>query len=269
MKQEKIEELKKELKEKVSEYMERKNCTLQYILSKDDIITDVIYANLYGHLILSVNPESFEITKVAKDVSVLDDDLFSRMNDGKNIEYISDDTHEFLWYTIETYFTEFDMSELDVKNKMSMLRYLKYCKENNITDFYLDKKYDDDHADLIDFYDNAHDYYKLGEFTVTMSRDVFDRRNERTYITFALGFDLLHKMLMKYLHGNPSIIFDFCYILADKFINSDYYNDNTKIMYDRLSNFVKDNKEEIQKSYLDFLGTTVSPLVCEEEFLKR
>jgi len=268
MKKEKINELKKKMEDKVNEYMEKKNCTLQFILSKDGNISDIIYANLYGHLVLSVNPENYEITKLDKDVSVIDDVLFSRMNEAKEIEFISDEMHDFLWYTIETYYTEFDMSELDVKNKQSMLRYLKYCKENNITDFYLDKKFGNDWSDLIEFYDNAHDYFKLGEFTVTMSRDIFDKRNERTYFAFALGFDLLRKIIMKDLHGTHETIFDFCYIIADKFINSNYYNDNTKIMYDRLSNYVKDNQEEIQKFYFDFFGTTSSPLVCESMFLK-
>ena len=59
MEKEKINKLKRNLKKKLNEYMEKKNCTLQFILSKDNKVSDIIYANLYGELVLSVDPESF------------------------------------------------------------------------------------------------------------------------------------------------------------------------------------------------------------------
>ena len=256
MEKEKINKLKRNLKKKLNEYMEKKNCTLQFILSKDNKVSDIIYANLYGELVLSVDPESYEITKLEKNTSVLDDILFLRMNEDKQIEFIADEAHDYLWYIIETYYTDYNMHELDVPNKKSMLKYLKYCKDNNITDFYIDKKFKSNPEDLIEFYDNVHDNFKLGEFTVTMSRDVFDRRNERCYLAFSL-------------HGNYDIVFDFCYIIADEFQNSDYYTNDLRIQYDKLIEYYNDNKEEIKKQYIEFLGTTVSPLVCESAFLKR
>ena len=253
MEKEKINKLKRDLKKKLNEYMEKKNCTLQFILSKDNKVSDIIYANLYGELVLSVDPESFEITKLEKTTSVLDDILFLRMNEDKQIEFIADEAHDYLWYIIETYYTDYNMHELDVPNKKSMLKYLKYCKDNNITDFY----------------DNVHDNFKLGEFTVTMSRDVFDRRNERCYLAFSLGCSIMHKMIKEYMHGNYDIVFDFCYIIADEFQNSDYYTNDLRIQYDKLIEYYNDNKEKIKKQYIEFLGTTVSPLVCESAFLKR
>ena len=269
MEKEKINKIKRDLKKKLNEYMEKKNCTLQFILSKDNKVSDIIYANLYGELVLSVDPESYEITKLEKNTSVLDDILFLRMNEGKQIEFIADEAHDYLWYIIETYYTDYNMHELDVPNKKSMLKYLKYCKDNNITDFYIDKKFKSNPEDLIEFYDNVHDNFKLGEFTVTMSRDVFDRRNERCYLAFSLGCSIMHKMIKEYMHGNYDIVFDFCYIIADEFQNSDYYTNDLRIQYDKLIEYYNDNKEKIKKQYIEFLGTTVSPLVCESAFLKR
>ena len=102
-----------------------------------------------------------------------------------------------------------------------------------------------------------------------MSRDVFDRRNERCYLAFSLGCSIMHKMIKEYMHGNYDIVFDFCYIIADEFQNSDYYTNDLRIQYDKLIEYYNDNKEEIKKQYIEFLGTTVSPLVCESAFLKR
>lgn len=269
MEKEKINKLKRDLKKKLNEYMEKKNCTLQFILSKDNKVSDIIYANICGELVLSVDPESFEITKLEKTTSVLDDVLFLRMNEDKQIEFIADEAHDYLWYIIETYYTDYNMHELDIPNKKSMLKYLKYCKDNDITDFYIDKKFNSNPEDLIDFYDNVHDYFKLGEFTVTMSRDVFDRRNERCYLAFSLGCSIMHKMIKEYMHGNYDIVFDFCYMIADEFQNSDYYTNDLRIQYDKLIEYYNDNKEKIKKQYIEFLGTTVSPLVCESAFLKR
>lgn len=269
MKKEIIEKTIKELKEKVNDYMERKNCTLQFILSKDGNISDIIYADLYGHLILSVDPESFEITKLDKDVSIIDDVLFSRMNEGKNIEYMADEAHDYIWYIIETHYGEYNMSELDVVNKNSMLRYLKYCKENNITAFYLDKKFNSNPVDLIEFYDNSHDVFELGEFNVIMSRDVFDKRIETNYIAFALGYDLLYRMMKKYQHLDSDSNFNFCYLVADDFMNSEYYEEGRQLDCERLKKYVDANIEKITQFYINYFGASLSINVDTLPFLKE
>jgi len=220
------------------------NYVLQYILSQDNQITDIVYADEKD----VINLGSSKIEKVEKDYSILDEILLPEIEKGKQIEFMSDETHDYMWYIIDEYYPD------DLENKKGMVKYLEYCKNNNITRKYLDEKFNSNPSNLLELYDKLHDYFKSDDLQVVMSKDVFNIRQEKNYFTFVLGYDLLHNLIEKYNHLECDSNYDFCYMIADKFINSEYYKDNNHSAYEMLCKYITDNMEKIRESYVSYMG---------------
>jgi len=77
-----------------------------------------------------------------------------------------------------------------------------------------------------------------------------DMSNEMTYISFVLGYDLLNDMFKKSKANECDTVYDFCNYLTKKFVETDYYKDNSYSMYSMLEQWVNENKEIIQSEYL-------------------
>lgn len=226
-----------------------KDYKLQYILSKNNEITDIIYAD--DSNVIEVNSDNLKIKKLKKGYSVLDEILLPEIEKGKQIEFMSDEAHDYMWYIIDEYYPD------DLENKEGMVKYLEYCKNNQITMEYLNKKFDSDPSDLLAFYDTLHDYFEVKDFQVVMSKDIFTRRCDKNYITFALGSELLSKMIKKYQHLDCNSNYDFCYLIAEKFMNSEYYKVDNQSIYEMLCKYVEKNIEEITESYINYTGVEI------------
>lgn len=235
------------------------NYELQYILSNNNEITDIVYAD--GNKV--INLDNSKIKKFKKGYSVLDEILLPELEKGKQIEFMSDNAHDYMWYIIDVYYPD------DLENKKGMVKYLEYCKNNNITRKYLDEKLGSDPSDLLELYDTLHDYFKVDGLKVVMSKDVFDTRSERFYFTFVLGYDLLYKMMKKYQHLDCDSNYNFCYMIAEQFINSQYYKDNNHSAYEMLCKYVEDKMEEITKSYIDYMGIEIKITIPDKRMDER
>ena len=211
---EEIKDLIQRANEQIKNNTVYSNYELQYILSRNSKITDIIYADDTN--VINLNLDSSKIKKFEKEYSVLDEILLPEIEKGKQIEFISDETHDWLWYIIETYYPD------DLENKKGMFKYLEYCKKNNITRKYLDEKFDSSPSDLLDLYDKLHDYFRVDDLQVVMSKDVFEKRREANYFTFVLGYDLLHKMIEKYENLDCDSYYPL-YIYISFHKQSDYY----------------------------------------------
>lgn len=219
---------------------------IQYVLSNKGNITDIIFAN--DPKVISINPKTLKIKELQLEYSVLDEILLPELEKGKQIEYMTDDAHDYMWYIIEMYYPD------DMEYTKGMVKYLEYCKNNNITRQYLDEKCDSNPSDLLELYDKLHDYFNVGDLQVVMSKDVFDTRCERFYFTFVLGYDLLNNLIKRYNHLECDDNYDFCYMIADQFIKSDYYKNTKHSAYEMLCKYVKDNKNNIRESYVSYMG---------------
>ena len=71
--------------------------------------------------------------------------------------------------------------------------------------------------------------------------------NEYKYSVFVLGYDLLHKFIMQQEEQSNDIVYDFCSIIANKFMLSAEYKQYNISMYDCLVNWIENNIENIGK----------------------
>lgn len=69
---------------------------------------------------------------------------------------------------------------------------------------------------------------------------------EKEYITFILGYDLLHNTIEKLKYNECDIIYQKCKIIANDFYESDY-NVSTMGMYECLVNYIEDNKNKLNE----------------------
>lgn len=174
----------------------------------------------------------------------IDDNIFEKIENGMNIEFITPQWHSLIWEKIES-FQFID----EIYHKDGMQKYLKYCRDNNITKEYLEKC----NPELIDIMKYSNDYMVDNNGVIEMSREKYRTENEIQYITFVLGYDLINEML-----GKNSLecdrAYDFCDYLARKFIKTDYYKNERRSTYDNLREWLEDNKEIIQSEHLCYLG---------------
>ncbi len=93
--------------------------------NKAEITDSFAIATNYDEVVI-VNPFTGEITPSAEWQFNADEDIFGKL-DENNIAYISMKAHHGIWSYIE------DVKPEEIQNKVGMQKYLKYCKDNNIT----------------------------------------------------------------------------------------------------------------------------------------
>lgn len=69
--------------------------------------------------------------------------------------------------------------------------------------------------------------------------------DDKEYITFILGYDLLHKQLSYLISNECDNVYDICKELTDIFIETDDYNYSLCSLYDALNNWLKNNEDKI------------------------
>ena len=130
-----------------------------------------------------------------------------------------------------------------------------------------DMNLDNNKEKLVQIYENQQDYIN-GENIETISLntiglkqnikdyidDVYikDRNieSERAYFTFILGYDLLNDMLSKSDTTECDINYDFCNLIANRFLQSEGYKNTKYSAYEMLQEWLSDNQEIIQSEYL-------------------
>ena len=130
-----------------------------------------------------------------------------------------------------------------------------------------DMNLDNNKEKLVQIYENQQNYIN-GENIETISlntiglkqniKDYIDdvyikNRNiesEKAYFTFILGYDLLNDMLSKSDTTECDINYDFCNLIANRFLQSEGYKNTKYSAYEMLQEWLSDNQEIIQSEYL-------------------
>lgn len=71
------------------------------------------------------------------------------------------------------------------------------------------------------------------------------------YYVFCLGYDFLNENFKNSKSPECDVVFDKCKNLIDKFTDSEEYQNYMKSGYDSLEEWLKNNKEEIEKIILE------------------
>ena len=69
--------------------------------------------------------------------------------------------------------------------------------------------------------------------------------DDKEYITFVLGYDLLHRALNSIISNECDNVYEICKELADIFMETDEYNYSLCSLYDILNNWIEENKYKI------------------------
>ena len=77
---------------------------------------------------------------------------------------------------------------------------------------------------------------------------------DKNYFAFFIGYNLLNDEFKNAPNPRGGNIFEFCQIIADDFINSDYYKAAEMPNYKTLELFIKENKIDILKKYEKHIG---------------
>ena len=76
--------------------------------------------------------------------------------------------------------------------------------------------------------------------------------SEKAYFTFVLGYDLLNDMLSKSGTPENDVSYDFCDMIASKFLKSKEYKNEKYSAYEMLESWVDDNKDYIVEQHRQF-----------------
>lgn len=191
--------------------------------------------------VVAINIQNYECEYSQEWDYDIDNNIFEKIENGMNIEFITPQWHSLIWDKIESY------SFIDeIYHKEGMQKYIEYCRNNEITKEFLEEECD---TELIDIMKYSNDYIVDNNGIMEMSREKYQTENEIQYITFVLGYDLLNGMLTK----DPlecDRAYNFCDYLARKFVKTDYYKNKRKSTYDNLQEWVNDNIDIIKSEQL-------------------
>ena len=72
---------------------------------------------------------------------------------------------------------------------------------------------------------------------------------EQQYYAFVIGYDLMNDFFQNSKFPESDIVFEECNDLAKRFMRSKYYQDTKKSSYEKLQEWVEDNKDLIKNHY--------------------
>ena len=139
-----------EILENVKEFLRNsedyQDMEIIYILkdTKDERNSLVVTAE--GDEIIEINPYTMEVSNIPDWDYNFDEYIFKNLEENKEIAYMIPDSHYGIWITIDEYYPE------DIENKKGMQKYLKYCKENNITKEFLEKECKGEIPNIMKYY---------------------------------------------------------------------------------------------------------------------
>ena len=124
-----------------------KNMEIIYILKDVKNSRDSIVVAAEDESVIEINPFTNEIKDIPDFEFNFDEYLFKQLEKGKQIAYMTPNTHYGIWSTIE------DFAPSNIEHKKGMQKYLKYCKTNKITKEKLEKECNvKDIKDVMKFY---------------------------------------------------------------------------------------------------------------------
>ncbi len=194
--------------------------------------------------IVAIDIENYECEYSQEWDYDIDMNIFRHLENEMNIEFITPQWHCLIWKKIESY--EFIDS---IFHKEGMQKYLKYCKDEEITQELLQEECDTDVTDIMKY---SNDYIADNNGVIEMSRGKYQEQNEVNYIAFVLGYDLLNEMLTNSETKECDTNYDFCNYLANKFLETDYYKNERNSTYDNLREWIEDKTDIIKSEHLFF-----------------
>ena len=142
-----IEKVLNKTKELLKNSDEYKNMEICYMLEDEKDKGNSFIVAMNNDDIIEINPFTKEISETADWAYNIDDDIFGMLESDKKISYMSINMHYGIWQTIDQWYPE------DLEHKKGMQKYLKYCKDNNITQTrILKEKGIDDVANAMKYY---------------------------------------------------------------------------------------------------------------------
>lgn len=257
MKEEKIEDINmKEIVDKVKndiesymmEDMEHQNKEIEYILyNANTKETQVIASDKIEEMILFApftKEQQNEYINIPEWDFNFDEYLFKELQNGYEIAYMSNDTHYGIWISIDELYPE------EFEYKDGVIKYFKYCKDNNITKKYLDNEVKMNVPDIMKFYEYPIGIIEQQGNNIIMSKNNFEKENEKSYIAFVLGYDLLNNKLQNSISPECDSSYDICSSFAEQFINSKEYKNVKYSTYEMLQEWLNKNPELVN-SYLE------------------
>lgn len=133
-----VDKVKNDIESYMMEDMEHQNKEIEYILyNANTKETQVIASDKIEEMILfapfTKEEENGYINIPEWDFN-FDEYLFKELQNGYEIAYMSNDTHYGIWIAIDELYPE------EFEYKDGIIKYFKYCKDNNITKKYLDNE---------------------------------------------------------------------------------------------------------------------------------
>ena len=194
--------------------------------------------------IVSIDIENYECEYSQKWYYDIDMNIFGHLENEMNIEFITSQFHCLIWEKFESY----DFID-DIFHKEGMQKYLKYCKDEEITQEFLQEECDTDLTDIMKY---SNDYITDNNGVIEMSKGKYQKQSEVSYIAFVLGYDFLNEMLTNSEVKECDVNYDFCNYLANKFLETDYYKNERNSTYDDLREWIEDNTVIIKSEHLFF-----------------
>ena len=197
----------------------------------------------------------------------------------EDIDY-KDGVQAYLQYCADNGITKEYLDKKTGFDTPDIMQYFEGLAINNIMQYkgYIieadDLNIDNSKENLVHIYENNQDYINGEEIeTVSLNtiglkqnvRDYIDEfyvdksviESEKAYFTFVLGYDLLNDMLTKSSTPENDVSYDFCNMIADKFLRSDEYKNEKYSSYEMLESWVNDNKDFIRKEHSLFIGESI------------
>lgn len=243
-----VSKVKDDVETYLMEDMEHQDKEIEYILFNPNTNETQVLASNKDEQIILFGPFTKDLengyTNVPEWDFNFDEYIFKELQNGYEIGYMNDDTHYGLWQSINELYPE------DIEHKNGVMQYLQYCKNNNITREYLDETFKMSVPDIMKYYEYPIGIVEQKGSNILMSKSNFERENEKSYIAFVLGYDLLNKEISNSNYPECDLSYDICSSLAEQFINSEEYKDIKHSTYEMLQEWLENNQSLVN----DYLG---------------
>ena len=139
-----------DIKNFLSKNEEFEDMNIEYVLmNKENIENSVVLAS-NGENAVEIECKTKQVIRYQEWNYNLDTEIFEYLEKGYEIGFMSDEWHYNIWTILE----ETDIKE-DIDYKTGMQKYLKYCKDNEITKDYLEKDFFDVKVfDIMQYYED-------------------------------------------------------------------------------------------------------------------
>lgn len=140
-------EIRQKIEDILKKDMEYKDYTIDFLLVDENDKENAVAVAINNGELISIIMPSKEINKIDDRYYNYDDYLFSYLEEGKRIEFMTMYVHYCVWKEIR------DEEPERIKAKLGLENYFKYCKENKITKEKIDKELNEkDTPNIMQYY---------------------------------------------------------------------------------------------------------------------